>query len=163
MDASEKHLNDELERALKEEEVTVQSETSTALSYSTEMEASRSMKLKDLEEKNKDLVNSVPLLDREIVCMPLEDEKYPIPPLNAGLFFFSKMPKCPSFAVSFSGCTHSDLNLTDCCTSQISKYPELWDVLYDMGHSLGDILVSRAILVGLHGTVQAGWCSVPVK
>ncbi|KAF3326002.1 myosin-4 [Carex littledalei] len=80
LDASEKHLKDELERALKKEEVTVQSETSTALSDSTEMEASRSMKLKDLEEKKKDLElmeELVQKLEKEWGLIQRESEKKP--------------------------------------------------------------------------------------
>lgn len=94
----EKHLKDEFKKALKKEVITVQSETSTALSdFSVnELEAFRSIKLKDLEEKRKDLVNFVPLL----VLMPLKDVKYHIFPLNAGNFVL-EMPKCPTFAVSF--------------------------------------------------------------
>jgi flagellar basal body-associated protein FliL len=62
LDASEKHLKDELENALKKEEVIVRSETVTSLSDSTEdeLKASGSIKLKALEEKKKDLVRFVP-------------------------------------------------------------------------------------------------------
>ncbi|KAJ4755163.1 Laminin subunit gamma-1 [Rhynchospora pubera] len=82
LDTAEKYLKDELEKALKKEEVTVQSETSTAHSESidNELEASRSIKLKDLDEKKKDLQlmeELVQRLEKEWESIQRESEKKP--------------------------------------------------------------------------------------